>query len=136
MARLPHLEVVGRAMKEEMRHLEDQGGLSCRLSNIDRQCCPPLLLYWRQPTPALLPRKNMTLARLTPKSRSAILCPIADRLPLTASSAKQRLPISRRSTPKAVSIAARLNLSHMMTPTARRRPLNKPASSLKATRFY
>jgi hypothetical protein len=27
--------VVGQAAKEGMRHLQDQGGLSCQLSNID-----------------------------------------------------------------------------------------------------
>src|ERR1700691_4674660 len=86
MPELPHLEVVGRAMKEEMRHLEDQGGLSCRLSNIDWRCCPPSLLYWRQPTPALLPRKNMTLAQPIPLGRSVNQAAIADQLVHTASS--------------------------------------------------
>ena len=36
----------------------------------------------------------------------------------------------------AASMAARSSFSHMTTPTARRRPLNKPADSLKATKFY
>jgi len=33
-------------------------------------------------------------------------------------------------------MAARFSLSHMTTPTARRKLLNKPANSLKATKFY
>src|ERR1700732_4463203 len=111
-----------------------EGGLSCQLFVIDYGCCRQPLLCSQQPAPAQLPRRNTTPVQQILKSKSATSCLTADRLPLTASSARRRLRTSRRSTQRAASMAGRSDLSHMTTPTARRKRLNKPANSLRATK--
>ena len=87
-------------------------------------------------TAAPSPKRSMTPVRPIPKSRSVTSCPTAVPPPPMASSARPKKPISRWSTKTAASTGARSSSSPMTTPTARRRPSNRCASSSRATRCW